>query len=57
MKKRTYKQNIIICSIILLMLILLCIYTETRYMVAKILLFILWFGLVKSTHNESVMEE
>lgn len=57
MKKRTNEQNIIICSIILLMLVFLCIYTETRYMEVKILLFIGWYGLVKMTHTDELKED
>lgn len=49
MNKRTDAQNIIICTMILLLLIFLCIYTETRYIIAKILLFLAWCGLVKIT--------
>lgn len=50
MKNKTNAQNIIICSTILLMLIFLCIYTENRYIIAKIILFIAWYGLVRMTH-------
>lgn len=50
--KRTDKESIIICTIILLMIIFLCIFTESRYFMAKLVLIYAWTGLVRVMHSD-----